>query len=85
MNLFSARVRLFAQVTLSLMIGEGVAQRLRTRIFDALMQQRAGWYDITPQDSLTTVIGADVEIVQVAVVRLLGARVPTNSLTAVLK
>ncbi len=58
------------------MIGEGVAQRLRNRIFEALMQQSAGWYDATPADSLTTVIGADVEIVQAAVVRLLGARVP---------
>ena len=73
-----------AQVALSLMIGEGVAQRLRTRIFEALMQQSAGWYDVTPADSLTTVIGADVEIVQAAVVRLLGARVPPDLLFAVL-
>ena len=66
------------------MIGEGVAQRLRDRIFEALMRQPAGWYDVTPADSLTTVIGADVEIVQAAVVRLLGARVQLLELFDVL-
>ena len=57
------------------MVGEGVARRLRDRVFGALMRQPASWYDATPAESLTTVVGADVEIVQAAVVRMLGARV----------
>ena len=64
-----------AQVALSLTIAEGVARRLRVRVFEALMRQQPGWYDVTPAETLTTVIGADVEMVQAAVVRMLGARV----------
>jgi ABC-type multidrug transport system fused ATPase/permease subunit len=58
-----------------LTIGEGVAQRLRDRVFSALMRQPSSWYDAMSAESLTTVIGADVEVIQAAVVRLLGARV----------
>ena len=64
-----------AQVALSLSLGERVAVRLRRRVFSAFLQQPAAWYDATPTGSMVSTLGVDIEVIQAAITRLLGARV----------
>ena len=62
-------------MALSLSLGERVAVRLRKRVFSAYLQQPAPWYDTTPTGSMVSTLGLDIEVIQAAITRMLGARV----------
>lgn len=52
-----------------------MAARLRKRVFSAFLQQPVAWYDTTPTGSMVSTLGVDIEVIQTAVTRMLGARV----------
>ena len=62
-------------MALSLSLGERLAARLQRRVFSAFLRQAGPWYDGTPAGAMASTLGADVDLVQAAVTRLLGARV----------
>jgi ABC-type multidrug transport system fused ATPase/permease subunit len=63
-----------AQVALALSFGEGVAARLRARLFSRLLSRDAPFHDAHQTGTLTSWLGQDVELLQSTIAKLLGAR-----------
>ena len=58
-------VGLAAQVWLALALGEGLAHRLRCRLFGALLQRDAVFFETAPTGQLMQWLGSDIELLQV--------------------
>eukprot|EP00887_Chlorella_sp_A99_P006421 scaffold3.g6421.t1 len=63
-----------AQVTLALELGEGLATRLRSRLFGALLCREALFFESARTGQLMQWLGSDIELLQSTVAKLLGAR-----------
>ncbi|EFN54142.1 hypothetical protein CHLNCDRAFT_36019 [Chlorella variabilis] len=61
-------------VALSLALGEGLAHRLRCRLFGALLSRDTLFFDQVRTGQMAAWLGQDVEVLQSTVAKLLGAR-----------
>jgi ABC-type multidrug transport system fused ATPase/permease subunit len=69
-----SNLALAAQVALSLAAGERLAARVRARLFAALLRRDAAFHDRARAGAMAAWLGQDVEVLQQAVARVLGAR-----------
>ncbi|KAL4429394.1 hypothetical protein ABPG77_005168 [Micractinium sp. CCAP 211/92] len=69
-----SNVSLAVQVALALALGEGLAHRLRCRLFAALLQRDTLFFDRVKTGQMTAWLGQDIEVLQGTVAKLLGAR-----------
>lgn len=53
------------QVALALALGEGLAHRLRCRLFAALLQRDTLFFDRVKTGQMTAWLGQDIEVLQV--------------------
>ncbi|KAL4458596.1 hypothetical protein ABPG75_013461 [Micractinium tetrahymenae] len=69
-----SNISLAVQVALALALGEGLAHRLRCRLFGALLQRDTLFFDRVKTGQMTAWLGQDIEVLQSTVAKLLGAR-----------